>query len=100
MAETTLTNPSGTPLLGSPRKVLALMAAAVAVSAAVAFGPITSQEPTVVGGAFDARVDYAIRHMGEGTAAEATPRNVDYALRHMTPTYTHSVDYALRHLGE
>jgi hypothetical protein len=100
MAETTLTTQSGTPFLGSPRKVLTLMAAALAVSAAVAFGPITSQEPAAAGAAFDSRVDYAIRHMGEGTVVEATPRNVDYALRHMSAASTRSVDYALRHPGE
>jgi hypothetical protein len=100
MAETTLTTQSGTQLLGSPRKVLTLMAAALAVSAAVAFGSIASQEPTATGAAVDSRVDYAIRHMSERTVVEATPRTVDYALRHMAPVSPRNVDYALRHPGE
>lgn len=100
MAETTITTPPTTPLLGSPRKVLSVMAAALAVSAAIAFGPIISQEPATVGAVVDPRVDYAIRHPGEGITAEATPWNVDYALRHLVPVSSGNVDYALRHPGE
>ncbi|HSJ34169.1 MAG TPA: hypothetical protein VLB85_03870 [Acidimicrobiia bacterium] len=100
MAETTITTPPAPRLLESPRTVLTVMAAAVAVSAAIAFGSVTSQEPAPTGAVVDPRVDYAIRHLGEGNTAEATPRHVDYALRHLVPVSGRSVDYALRHLGE
>lgn len=100
MAETTITTPLATRLLESPRRVLTVMAAALAVSAAIAFGASTSQEPAPTVAVVDPRVDYAIRHLGEGISAEATPRNVDYALRHLVPVSGRSVDYALRHLGE
>jgi hypothetical protein len=85
-------------VIDSPKRVLAVMAAALAVSAAIAFGPWASNDSAVTAGVVDPRVDYAIRHLNEGGASQALSRTADYALRHLEPSISRTSDYALRHL--
>jgi hypothetical protein len=89
----------------TPKRLLVFVVAVLAVSAAIAFGPMTSNESAAVADTVDLRVDYAFRHPGEtflvpALSLKQTPgyltshapipdpaelhRSPDYGVRHMT----------------
>lgn len=94
----------------SPKRLLVFVVSVLAVSAAIVFGSMASNESAAVTDAVDLRVDYAFRHPGEGflvpaSGAEQTP---DYLSRYLTrqtgisdPGELHrSPDYGIRHMAD
>lgn len=94
----------------SPKRLLVFAVSVLAVSAAIAFGSMASNESAAVADAVDLRVDYGIRHAGEpflvpASQLEQTP---DYLTRYLTrqvpvsdPAELHrSPDYGVRHMAD
>lgn len=83
---------------------LGVMAAGLALSAVLAFGPLAGDAPVAaVGAELAPTADYGVRHLTPAVAAPATEVGInhDYGLRHLAPSGDWSTaDYALRHLGE
>jgi hypothetical protein len=101
MTGTTINSGIRSASISPPRKIAAVMAAALGLSAFVAFGPFSAPDAAAVG-QIEAEVDYGIRHLGELARLPAASRLVDYGLRHLEPSrdLARSPDFALRHLGE
>ncbi len=93
-----------------PKRLLVFVVSVLAVSVAIVFGSMASNESAAVADAVDRRVDYAFRHPGEpflvpASQLEQTP---DYLTRYLTrhapvsdPAELHrSPDYGIRHLAD
>ena len=89
----------------SPKRLLVFGVSVLAVSAAIAFGSMTSNESAAVADTVDRRVDYALRHPGETFLVPATPlqQTPDYLTRQAPaadPGELHrSPDYGIRHMA-
>ncbi len=57
----------------SSKRLLVFMAAVLAVSAAIVFGSMVSNESAAVTGEVDRRIDHGVRHPDETSLAPATP---------------------------
>jgi hypothetical protein len=82
--KTIVIQPGTTQTAAPPRRTLAAVVAVLAVSAAIAFGSMSSNESTAVADTADPRVDYGIRHryVPDSDPAESY-RSQDYGLRHL-----------------
>lgn len=110
MSGKTIVIQPGTIRTVSPKRLLVFVVSVLAVSAAIVFGSMTSNESAAVTNAVDLRVDYALRHPGEGfqvpaSGAEQTP---DYLSRYLTRQSANSdlgelyrsPDYGIRHMAD
>lgn len=110
MSSKTITIRPGTTQTAAPKRVLAFVVAMLAVSAAIAFGSMASNESAAVADAVDLRVDYGIRHPGEGFLVPASQmeQTPDYLTRYLTRHLPvpesaerhRSPDYGVRHMAD
>lgn len=110
MSGETIVIQPGTTRTVSPKRSLVFVVSVLAISAAIVFGSMASNESAAVTDAVDLRVDYALRHPGEGflvpsSGAEQTP---DYLSRYLTRQTANSdlselhrsPDYGIRHMAD
>jgi hypothetical protein len=90
----------------SPKRLLAILVAVLAVSAAIAFGSVASNESEAAADTVDRRVDYGVRHAGEtflipATSLEQAPDNLTRHVSVSDPAELHrSPDYGIRHMAD
>jgi hypothetical protein len=94
----------------SPKRFLVFVVSVLALSAAIVFGSMPSNESAAVADEVDLRVDYAFRHPGETFLVPATPleQTPDYLTRYLTrhvpvsdlAEMHRSPDYGIRHMAD
>lgn len=110
MSGKTIVTQPGTTLTASPKRLLVLVVSVLAVSAAIVFGSMASNDSAAVGQGVDPRLDYAFRHPSATYVAPASPseQTSDYLTRYLAnhvpvsdSTELHnSPDYGIRHMAD
>lgn len=106
MSGKTIVIQPGTTLTASPKRLLVFMVSVLAVTAAIVWGSMASNEAAAVSGEVDRRVDYALRHPDETFLVPATPlEQTSDDLATSVPVSARaelhrSSDYGVRHLAD